>query len=677
MMLKRCCLLLATSWFCQLQAHAAEPQGGHESDPAIQAAVRSVFPALVRIHVVTQEGDGGRMRKFRATGSGAIISAEGHVLTNHHVAGRATRVMCRTADREEIEAEVVGTDALTDLCVLKLDLQSRRAGAPALPVAKFGSSDKLKIGDSVLAMGSPAGLSQSVTSGIVSNLNMILTNDSLAIDGEKVGEMVRWIGHDAVIFPGNSGGPLVNLDGQIVGVNEISAGSLGGAIPSSLAESVAKELIANHGIRRSSIGVSFQPLLKDEEAHTQGVMVSGVLPGTAADGAGMKAGDIITVFNGQPVPLCAPAEDLPMANRLILGTAVGTAVQIEGLRDGKPTAWKLTTTAREPAMHRERELKAWGITGLNLTLALALDRGMKDQHGVYVDGVRASGPSAAGKPPLGYGDIILKVKNQPVDNVEALEKLTRDLTKDNTAQASVLVSFRRGAQNMLTVVKIGPDDEDENPALAARAWLGSQSQVLTTSLAEALGLEGKKGVRITSVMPDSAASAAGIQPGDVLLKLDGQVIPTQNTGDEEIFGNLIRQYKPGATVEFDAVRDGQPLKITVKLMKQPKQGRELQELRDEQFEFTARELSSSDRLDSNLSQDVKGVSIIHVENAGWAALGGLHERDVLQSIDGKAVNTIDSLKDLLTGFKKTKPRRVVFFVRRGIRTQFIELEPRW
>ena len=132
-------------------------------------AVNRVYPALVRIHVVYENGEGGRMRKGRASGSGTIISPDGYILTNHHVAGRATRITCRLSNREEVDAELIGSDPLCDLAIIKLNLASRRDPKAKLPFAKFGDSDKLKIGDVVLAMGSPSGLSQSVTKGVVAN----------------------------------------------------------------------------------------------------------------------------------------------------------------------------------------------------------------------------------------------------------------------------------------------------------------------------------------------------------------------------------------------------------------------------------------------------------------------------------------------------------------------------
>ena len=181
------------------------------SNLALSQAVKNVYPAIVRIEVVSERGSSGRMMKSRATGSGVIISKDGRVVTNHHVAGKATRITCRLHDGEEIGADLIGADAMTDIAVIRLRTSERTKDAKPLAVAKFGDSNKVQVGDVCFAMGSPAGLSQSVTRGIVSNVALISPyKGSFRLDGENVGELVRWLGHDAIIFPGNSGGPLVN-----------------------------------------------------------------------------------------------------------------------------------------------------------------------------------------------------------------------------------------------------------------------------------------------------------------------------------------------------------------------------------------------------------------------------------------------------------------------------------
>jgi serine protease Do len=645
---------------------------------AIERAVAAVYPALVRIHVVFEEGEGGRMQKLRATGSGAIISEDGYIITNHHVAGRATRVVCRLSDREELDAVVVGTDALSDLCVLKLDLAGRRNAKAKLPVAKFGDSDRLAVGDVVLAMGSPAGLSQSVTKGIVSNTAMILPSNlgSFVLDGERVGELVRWIGHDAVIYPGNSGGPLVNLRGEIVGVNEVGVGSLGGAIPSNLARVVARALIEKGAVERSWIGIEAQPLLKEMTA-ARGVLVASILPESPAAGAGLRAGDLITEFNGKALPECRSAEDIPVFNRMVLGTPVGAKVTIKGLREGRPQTWQLTTVVRDPNLAKELELKQWGLTVRSLTRIAALENRRKDRKGVLVDSVRPGGPCAESKPALKQEDIITKVNGQGVADANALVQFTRDFTRGATEPKPVLVTFDRDEQEMVTVAKVGPEPQEDKPSRPAKAWLGAQTQVLTSELAEALGLEGRKGVRVTRIMPASPADKAGLQAGDIILKLDGQVVAASTLADQELFDNLIREYKVGSEAELGGVRAGQPLKLTARLERQPKPNSDLEEYKEELFEFKARELSLQDRVDEKLSDNEKGVRILTVQNAGWAALAGLSSGDILLAIDGKPVDSIAALKKAMAQFRETRPRRVVFFVKRGIHTQFLELEPKW
>ena len=168
------------------------------------------------------------MMKSRSTGSGGHHIKEWFGRDQPPCRRKATRLTCRLHDGEELSADLLGADPMTDLAVIRLRIKERTSGRPALSVAVFGNSDEVKVGDPCFAMGSPVGLSQSVTRGIIANVAMISPHSgSFRLDGENAGELVRWLGHDAVIFPGNSGGPLVNARGEIIGINEVGIGSLG------------------------------------------------------------------------------------------------------------------------------------------------------------------------------------------------------------------------------------------------------------------------------------------------------------------------------------------------------------------------------------------------------------------------------------------------------------------
>ena len=371
------------------------------SDPAVTRAIARVYPSLVQIHVLSTHTEGGRERKSGATGSGAIISAEGHVITNHHVVGRATSIRVILPTREELEATLVGTDPLSDIAVIQLDLSKRPKGSAALPVAVFGPSEAVRVGDTVLAMGCPLALSQAVTRGIVANVDLRVPRP-IEVEGENVGSVVKWIGHDAQIFPGNSGGPLVNLDGEIIGINELVMG-LGAAIPSDLARAVARQLMANGKVERAWTGMTLQPLLKDSPAAMTGVLVSGVLPETPAAAAGVQPGDRIIEVEQKPVTVRFETQ-LPAFTNELLQRTPGKPLAIKLVRGTKTLALTLSPAPRDASRAKEREFKDWGMTGRRITRVEAIELQRPDTRGVLVGTPptgRPCGQGGAGAPARG------------------------------------------------------------------------------------------------------------------------------------------------------------------------------------------------------------------------------------------------------------------------------------
>src|SRR5687767_2754696 len=386
---------------------------------AIDRAIAAVYPSLVRISVVVVEPRDGRELNLEASGSGTIISADGYVVTNHHVAGRASRIICTLADRQEVPADLVGTDPLSDITVLKL----RPATPRTFPAASFGDSSTVRRGDPVLAMGSPRALSQSVTLGVASNTEMTMPGRSaLDLDGEDVGSLVRWIGHDAAIFPGNSGGPLVNLTGEIVGINEISFG-LAGAIPSDLAKYVVDALIKDGTVRRSWLGFEVQPLVGPA---TDGALISWVAEGSPAAKAGIVPGDVLEMVDDAAV-VAKFAEQLPGVNQLLYGLPIGKPVRVHVRRGGERRTVTLTPEERGLARSSRAEIRAWGVTAADLSAIEAREMGRNSRDGAQIINLRPGGPASEAKPPLQSGDVIVEIDGQPVRSVAELESRTKAL----------------------------------------------------------------------------------------------------------------------------------------------------------------------------------------------------------------------------------------------------------
>lgn len=645
------------------------------SHATLDEAVARVKPALVRIHVVSTEYEEGREMKMEGSGSGVIITKEGHVVTNHHVAGHAVRLFCTLPDRRDVDAELVGTDPLTDISVIKLKPETPAEFQPAV----FGDSSAIRVGDTVLAMGSPLALSQSVTSGIVSNAEMIMPEwlrrwGEMKEDGEDVGALVKWIGHDARIFPGNSGGPLVNLRGEIVGINEISMG-LGGAIPGNLVKSVADQLVAGGKITRAWLGVTVQPRLKHAK-EDRGVLVDTVMSGSPAASAGIQSGDFVLRVNGKETN-ARFAEEIPDFNRVVADLPLGSPAEIVVMREGKEVALQVIPVIRERAKEKEQEIKEWGITVSNVSLMDAKEMKRKSQDGVLVTSVRPGGPAGEAKPGIAEKDIIVEANGKPASSVKQLLEITHEVLQGKTDPVPVLVAFERKTERFMTVAKVGIKELEDPGLEVKKAWLPCETQVITRTIAELLGKTDLTGFRVTEVYPDTTAQKAGLQVGDLIVKVDDEKLTASAPEHYEELATLIRQYKAGDSVKLAVLRGKEELTLPTELVLAPKLTREMKEFRDEQFEFTVREISFFDKAKEQWKEDQTGVLVSELKPGGWAALGHLNVGDLILAVDRASVADVKAFQAKMHEIVGARPQSVTLQVLRGIYTLYIELEPKW
>lgn len=646
------------------------------SRDSIDAAVKDVKPALVRIRVVSPSYSEGREQKYISYGSGTIVSPDGYVVTNHHVAGSAIGLTCTLANREEVGATLIGTDPATDIAVIKLD--PLPDGSP-YPHAKWGDSDTMRVGDPVLALGSPLSISQSVTLGILSNTEMITPPSFGAgyrfeLDGEDVGRLVRWFGHDAAIFPGNSGGPLVNLNGRIIGVNEIGMG-LGGAIPGNLARNVAEELIENGYIRRTYYGVEMQRMLKGSDPR-DGVLVSSVNPGSPAMDAGLRTGDIILAVDGRRLS-GRFGEDLPEVNNWLATRPIGEAVDFLVHRDGEELTLPVSAIERETAFIPSRELREWGMTARNVNRWTNLRMAREEKGGILITTTRSGGPISRGRPELRREDLILSVDGKPINSVEELKDFTAETVSGEEGDFTpVLVEFEREGETMLSVVEIGVDALQPAGREVQRAWLPLETQVVTREIARQIGRDDLMGVRVTRIFEEHQ-EASPFRVGDIVTHMDGEPIEAARQQDADLFRTLIRQYRRGMDAGFRVLRDGEEISLETTLLDSPPQTREMERFRDLDFEFVAREASFNDRHRPTLVGEDFAIIADSVTSGGWAHVGGLGVGDAILRVNGEPITSLDDLARELEKARLEKAPYVVFLVRRGASRAFLEFETAW
>jgi serine protease Do len=401
-----------------------------------------------------------------------------------------------------------------------------------------------------------------------------------------------------------------------------------------------------------------------------------VVAGSPAEAAGLRAGDVLLSSGGVPVDVRF-TDQLPEFNRRLLGTPVGTRVELVFLRDGKEQRAGAVTVARGAAEGDEAEVSDWGVAVQEITLLAAKELEREPGSGVLIDSVRPGTAAAEAKPDLRPRDIVVEVAGRPVRSTRELTEATARALAGKTGTVPTLIGFERGRQRMLTVLNLGTRRAPDHSAAATKAWLPAVSQVLTPDLAEALGLKGQTGVRLTQIYPGSTAAAAGLKVGDVVLKFDGESIAASRPEDVEVLPAMVRQRDIGAKVKLDIVRDGRPQVVEVELAPSPSSTRELVEYHDAHFEFSARDLAFEDRQDPALEKEQRGALVTEVESGGWAALAHLAVGDLLLSVDGKAIDTAAGLEERMNAIAQARPSHVVFLVRRGVHTLFLELEPAW
>ena len=480
----RAVLKAATLFLCLLTALAVAAPAGAKYVPASFADLASqVSPAVVNIRIVKtiksgnmrmfnfqgrpQQGPGqenqpgmpdlheffrryfgdrggpnmppSQPREFkqRSLGSGVIVDASGYVITNNHVVAEADEILVRLKDSKEYPAEIVGRDPKTDLALIKIKADHD------LPFLPMGDSDKLRVGDWVLAVGNPFGLEHTVTAGIISAKGRII----------GAGPYDNFLQTDASINPGNSGGPLINLKGEVVGINTAivpNGQGIGFAIPVNTTKKIMAQLRSTGRVVRGWLGVTIQSVTKDLADkfgldEPMGALVADVVPDSPAAKAGLKRGDVIVRYEGKNV------KDMHALPRLVAETPVGSEVTVEVMRAGKKrplqvTIGELKGEAKIKPETSKPEETDLGLSLQELTPDLAKQLGIAGNKGLVVTAVQDGGPAAEAG--LMRGDVILEAAQEPVTSIAQFKQMVSKLKPE---EGLLLLVQRRDATSFVVI----------------------------------------------------------------------------------------------------------------------------------------------------------------------------------------------------------------------------------
>ena len=645
----------------------------------ISTARDRVLPVVVSILTVREDHRQGEPVLSVSSGSGTVVTPQGHIATNAHVTenGKSFRVVF--ADGRELPARLVGTDTLSDLAVL----QALPPTPEVFAHADFATTLDLQPGDTVLAMGAPWGLSNSMSVGVVNNPRRLLVSlfddeadyeDRLGAD-QPTGRYYAWIQHDAAIAPGNSGGPLVDLSGRIVGVNTrgtLFGGDLAFAIPGPDAGEVVQALVAKGRIARTHLGFRLRSL--KGTGLKEGVLVNAVERGSAAEKAGLLAGDRILTLQGESVRALQPV-DVPALQRRLAELPPGTKVALDIDRAGRRSGITLSAVVLPEDGVDERAFAPFGLSLAEMTPAMGRRRNLDDASGLLVTGIRPGGPAAIARPALAQGDLIRGVNGKAVSSHEALAAIAGTPPGDGKP---LVIAFEREAEQRVAVLAPIHGDRVRTPLPElAKAWAGVEVQPVTASLARDLGLSAQ-GFRIIRLYPGSPLAAAGARIGDLLTTLDGEPLRAANENSADGFHQRVRDLPIGSAARFQALRGGQPKVFALTLAESPVNTSGLRTLALTRLRAQLREIGFYDRAARRLPAGQAGVVVDGVEAGGPAGLAHLNGGDIIISLGGEPVRDLTGLAQALErALAKGNGSVVPLQVIRGDETRILYLERYW
>lgn len=405
----------------------------------VQSVQKSVVHIKVEQKLVNVRGPFQNRPRQAGSGSGAIVRSDGYILTNHHVVGEADKITVQLYDGQELKARLIGTDPATDISVIKIE-------GTDMPVLQMGDSDNILVGESVIAIGNPFGLSHTVTFGIVS---------AKGRTGMGIAEYEDFIQTDAAINPGNSGGPLVDLEGKIVGVNTAIFSRSGGyqgigfAVPINMARRVMNELIETGQVSRGWLGVGIQDMTPELANafgldQAKGSLVTGVMPGTPAEKAGLQKGDVILRLNGSTI------ENSNGLRNLVAEARADAKVDLDLVRDKVPMTLSVRLDER-PKQTGQADINSstkspspeLGFAVQELTPEMAQRLGYETiQSGIVITAVKPDSPAFNGG--LRAGMMIVEMNRQSINSMADFQRAARDISTEDGVL--LLLSTPQGSQ---------------------------------------------------------------------------------------------------------------------------------------------------------------------------------------------------------------------------------------